>query len=103
MSTKYDTGPAANVILKPDLCMKNGKIDPKVGKTDPHLENMEFVQNCVDLKNRLRAALAEVVYELSCQVCQNSIDNFYELKQWICRWLYMNSDDHHCLQKVAFG
>ena len=32
----------ANVILKPDLCMQNGKIDPKVGKTYPRLENMEL-------------------------------------------------------------
>ena len=30
------------MILKPDLCMQSGKIDPKVGKTDPHLEKMKL-------------------------------------------------------------
>ena len=29
------------MILKPNLHMQNCKIDPKMGKTDPHLENME--------------------------------------------------------------
>ena len=32
----------ANIMLKPNLCMQNSKIDPKMGKLIPTLETWNF-------------------------------------------------------------
>ena len=42
--------------------------------------------------------LAIVIDGLYLQVCQNSIENFQELKQWICKWPYLNFNDHRFLK-----
>ena len=43
--------------------------------------------------------MVKVIDELYSEVYQNSIDNFQELKQWICGWPYLNSNDQPFLER----
>ena len=43
-------------------------------------------------RSELRGVVGKVVDELNSRVCQNSMQNFREQKQWICRWQYLKFD-----------
>ena len=46
--------------------------------------------------------MANVSDELYSQVCQNGMENFQELKQWICRWPYSNFNDQLFLEGLVW-